>query len=114
MYDDAFLGKLSSSFKIVVSDANQATTDRPAINLVDTYGEHTSLKMLLALQSMAVQCNQVPDMKDLSFLEKLQAGCKDLVPRRYDTVEEYLRSRSDYTITAFATGAVASDFGGQY
>ena len=57
-----------------------------------------------------MQVGQVESMSDVSFLEMLHADAKDLVPSRFETVDKYLRSRGDYGVLPFATGAVASDF----
>lgn len=102
---DWTVGKLSSAFNIEVSNASQATPARPIVNLVDFVGEYAAMKIFTGLQHFAVQVEAAKDMTDMSFLEELQGEYHDLVPARYETVDRYLRSRGDYGMLVFSTGA---------
>ena len=108
--------KLSSLFNITVSNANTAVknkveSERAAVNLVDYVGERASIKMLLALQDFAAQVGEIEDMTDLSFLQGLQNDNADLIPPRFqNSVDKYLRSRGDYGVLPFSTGAEANGF----
>ena len=57
-----------------------------------------------------MQIGQIVDMSDVTFLEMLHAHSKDLVPMRFATVDKYLRSRGDYGVLPFSTGARANDY----
>jgi hypothetical protein len=59
---------------------------------------------------VAMQIGQITNMADVSFLEMLHQESKDLVPHRFETVDKYLRSRGDYGVLPFSTGATANDF----
>ena len=63
------------------------------------------MRLLLALQTLAVRGKAATDYKDVSFLQALNDEYGDLVPRRYANVLAYLEQSVSYSFSPFKTGS---------